>query len=216
MRAWPGVLQAAVSFAVPCMHVRHDGAVGYFSRPGADGATGPARTRCSVACCLTAACFDAASAFLLPLPVRSDLACVGRPARCGRSSPLYFAADPACACLRLLYARIAHCVLWRSIAVGRAAHRPHLGPEMGSAHAPLHVSLPLPDFDRGVVWHHKCVSTPLDYLHGLNLCSTACCVRAWPGAKQPARGGGGGHLYMAGATPAELGGPSRWHGKFFP
>ena len=72
---------------------------------------------------------------------------------------------------------------------------------MGNAHATLYVSLPSPDPDRGVVWHHRCVYTPPDCLRRLNLCSWARCVRAWPGAKQPA--GGGGHTYIWQAQPQQ-------------
>ena len=74
-------------------------------------------------------------------------------------------------------ARITLCIAFCSagskrtepISLGRAAHWPCLNPQMGHAHATLHVFLPLLYFDCGVAWHCRCVYTPLDCEHGPNL-----------------------------------------------
>ena len=145
--------------------------------------TGPSCTRWSVAFSLTAAWFHVAGALLLPLPGRSNLACVGRPTRCGRRSPLYFTPVLTCACLRhfppplpIMYrdAKLACCIA-SCCATSEQTEPPSLG-----ASSPLALPGPgdlqrtcppcmspylPPDPDRGLVWHHVCVYTPSDTSH---------------------------------------------------
>ena len=77
------------------------------------------------------------------------------------------------------------------VCFGRAARWPYLHPEMEHAHATLHVFLPLPDSDRGVVWHLKGVYMPLDCSHRPKLCSRARGMPARPAVKLHVRGDGG-------------------------